>query len=182
VKRDLTWTRGGAELSADGLYRFKLWRRWNGSRAVGRILAFVMLNPSTADEHTDDATIRRCIGFAKDLGFDGVDVVNLFARISTYPHELRAWSTTRTGDPRGREALLDVALGAARVVVAWGANGDDWPDRVDTVMADLRRCRVPLYSFAGATKGGQPLHPLRLSSTHPLELWAANDLHGAIAQ
>ncbi|TMF61888.1 MAG: DUF1643 domain-containing protein, partial [Chloroflexi bacterium] len=66
----------GATFSADRRYRYRLWRRWDGARPV---VAFVMLNPSTADARRDDPTIRRCIGFAKSWGFGGVEVVNLFA-------------------------------------------------------------------------------------------------------
>ena len=36
----------GATFSADRRYRYRLWRRWDGARPV---VAFVMLNPSTAD-------------------------------------------------------------------------------------------------------------------------------------
>lgn len=50
----------------DGVYRYCLWRRVGGS--TSRVL-FVMLNPSTADEVTDDPTIRRCAGFARRWGF-----------------------------------------------------------------------------------------------------------------
>jgi hypothetical protein len=164
--------RNGAEFSADRLYRFKLWRRWNEG-ACGRIVAFVMLNPSDADEGSDDPTLRRCIGYAKRWGFDGVDVVNLFARVSTYPRDLLG-ADHPTGDPRALEALIESAMGAVRVVIAWGRNGGDWPGRRDEVYTALRRCGVPLHAFVGATKNGEPLHPLRLSGTHPLELWASN--------
>lgn len=170
MKVDLTWVRGGAELARP--YRFKLWRRWNEG-AVGRICAFVMLNPSQADATTDDATIRRCVGFAKLWGYDGIDVVNLLAVIETRSNALPAIERA-AGDPRCLEALIDTALGAARVVVAWGAGGDYLAVRIKEVMAELRRARVPLYAFAGATRGGHPRHPLRLAWTHPLELWAAH--------
>jgi hypothetical protein len=52
-------------LSDCGTYRYELWRRW----AEGPHVLFVMLNPSTADAVTDDATIRKCIGYAKRWGY-----------------------------------------------------------------------------------------------------------------
>jgi hypothetical protein len=186
MRPDLTWERGGAEFSSDGLYRFKLWRRWDGHQRIGHFVTFVMLNPSTADEKTDDATIRKCIGYAKRWGFNGLDVANLFARISTDPAELaelpypngpdgRPVFDILTGGPRCMRALVESINGAARVVAAWGANGDDWPERVDGVSSALRVLGVPLYAFAGATQGGQPLHPGRLAWAHPLVVWGAND-------
>src|SRR5271165_6802401 len=57
-----------------------------------------MLNPSKADEATDDPTIRRCIGFARSWGFGSLAVGNLFAYRATYPDELCA-----SPDPVGSE-------------------------------------------------------------------------------
>ncbi|SAL75871.1 hypothetical protein AWB68_04863 [Caballeronia choica] len=44
----------GAQLSDCGSYRYRLWREWDTSRPT---LAFLMLNPSTADHLNDDPTI-----------------------------------------------------------------------------------------------------------------------------
>jgi hypothetical protein len=81
--------RSGASLSLCGRYRFDLTREW-GCRPVkpDRRVAFVMLNPSTADGHADDPTIRRCMGFAREWGFDGLVVVNLFAMRATRPDDV----------------------------------------------------------------------------------------------
>lgn len=43
-------------MSEDGRYRYRLWRQWDR----GPVMAWIMLNPSTADAHTDDPTTRRC--------------------------------------------------------------------------------------------------------------------------
>lgn len=66
----------GAVIDPTGQYRYLLWRRiGHGEARVG----FCMLNPSTADASADDPTIRKCCGFARQWGFDVVEVVNLFA-------------------------------------------------------------------------------------------------------
>jgi hypothetical protein len=41
----------------------------DAARESSRVVAFIMLNPSTADETLNDPTIRRCIGFARAWGF-----------------------------------------------------------------------------------------------------------------
>lgn len=46
-------------------YRYTLTRFWGGRDHPARSLAFLMLNPSTADHTVDDPTIRRCMGFAR---------------------------------------------------------------------------------------------------------------------
>ena len=57
-------------------YRYWLSRRWQEG---GRSLAFIMLNPSTADELENDATIERCERRARHNGYGGLVVCNLFA-------------------------------------------------------------------------------------------------------
>ena len=68
-------------------YRYALWRRWAPGDDYGLLVG---LNPSTADHRRDDPTIRRCIGFARDWGYSGLCVANLFAFRATYPRDLFA--------------------------------------------------------------------------------------------
>ena len=82
----------GAEFSADRVYRYRLWRRW----AAGPMLVVIALNPSTADEAQDDPTIRRCLGYARDWGFAGLRMLNLFAFRATAPVVMM-----RAADPVG---------------------------------------------------------------------------------
>lgn len=59
-----------------GRYRYLLWRTWDMTRPR---LLWVLLNPSTADDQTDDPTLRRCIRFSRDWQYGGLEIVNLFA-------------------------------------------------------------------------------------------------------
>jgi hypothetical protein len=144
----------GALFSRDRRYRYRLWRRWDRSRLR---IAFCMLNPSTADERSDDPTIRRCIGFARHWGYGSVEIVNLFALRATDPRELRSMR-----DPigRGNDAYIIEAAGrSAAVVIAWGAHGA-FRER-GTRVVHLLSPRAPLLVL-GWTQAGQPRHPLYL--------------------
>jgi hypothetical protein len=144
----------GARFSRDGRYRYRLWRRWDPSRPV---VAFCMLNPSTADESTDDPTIRRCIGFARTWGYGGLEVVNLFALRATDPRELR-----RSHDPIGRlndGYVVDAAARSAAMVIAWGAHGV--LRSRGAAALELLSPRARLLAL-GWTTSGEPRHPLYL--------------------
>jgi hypothetical protein len=78
-------TERAAVLSECGRYRYVLTRTWDHDLAA---CAFIGLNPSTADAHEDDPTIRRCIRFARDWGHGGLIMLNLFAWRSTDPRGL----------------------------------------------------------------------------------------------
>ena len=107
-----------AVLSPCRLYRYELWRRWDGSRGVVMIIG---LNPSTADEAQDDPTVRRCITYARDWGYGGLCLTNLFALRATHPAALK----TAT-DPIGPENDLHLRTRARLAdlrVAAWGVNG-----------------------------------------------------------
>ena len=65
----------GAHISDCGTYRYRLWREWDRSRST---LAFLMLNPSTADHLTDDLTITRCMSRPVGGKFGRLEVANLF--------------------------------------------------------------------------------------------------------
>lgn len=146
---------GQAVISADGAYRYQLRRRWQSGASV---VAFVMLNPSTADARLDDPTIRRCTGFASAWGHDALVVVNLFAYRATQPELL-----AETVDPIGPENdyhLEKVCLAADRVVCAWGAHPMAM-ERQEVV----RKLLPNQVECLGTTLAGFPRHPLYLAAT-----------------
>jgi len=92
-----TWIQegdGSAVLSPCSRYRYLLGRRLHAPHR--RVVMFLMLNPSTADAIQDDATVRRCIGFAHDWGYEVLLVANLFAYRATDPSDLQlsGWLAT----------------------------------------------------------------------------------------
>jgi hypothetical protein len=144
------WHTGDAEISECGKYRYALRRRWGDHMSLD--CAFVMLNPSTADAKTDDATIRRCMQFASDWGFGGIFVANLYAYRATDPKALKALGAVLRFGPGNDWALHRATRDYPRVVFAWGGN------RLDE-LPSFRSYDNPPLCF-GKTKSGEPLHPL----------------------
>ncbi|KAB1184830.1 MULTISPECIES: DUF1643 domain-containing protein [Haloferax] len=142
--------RSSAVLSDCREYRYRLTREWNAEKPA---VAFLMLNPSTADETEDDPTIRRCIGYAKDWGYGSLVVGNLFALRSSDPSDLREHP-----DPIGPdndEHLQFICDNAEMVVAAWGTDGA-LKERGKEVAQTLNE---NLYAL-NTTKEGHPNHPL----------------------
>ena len=158
-------------LSPCRTYRYQLWREWelpaDETREFGPhlgVAAFIGLNPSTADETKDDATIRKCIGFAKRWGCTALCMVNLFAYRSRNPKLL-----LNNPDPVGPENddyLREVSWGAPLVIAAWGAfpQFDARARAVERLFVDLK--------CLGMSRGGFPRHPLMLPYKTRLQQWS----------
>jgi|TARA_B110000240_G_scaffold125713_1_gene140001 hypothetical protein len=130
-------------------YRYSLTRSWNS--ADGYVL-FIGLNPSIADEMVDDPTLKRCINFAKDWGYGGLIMVNLFAYMATYPSELKKATL-----PIGKENNKHILNGYQKsqlTVIAWGNDGY-LLGRDKEVLAIIEN---PMC--LNINKSGQPAHPL----------------------
>ncbi len=144
-------------------YRFALWRRWE----AGPQVLFIMLNPSAADELTDDPTIRHCIGFAKSWGFGSLAVGNLFAYRSASPSRLRASS-----DPVGYKNdrwLTRLHEESSLTIAAWGNHG--------RLLGRSRAVssRLPGLHILGLTVLGEPRHPLYVRSDLQPHHWTARN-------
>lgn len=150
----------GATMSPCGKYRYELTRFWDGRKPA---VAFVMLNPSTADAEIDDPTIRRCIGFAQAWGYGELRVYNLFALRATDPGELLT-SDAPVGPDNAK--FIEKARACDRIVCAWGATTLPKPHAhrglivTDLLMGEDSR---DLYCL-GYTKDGSPRHPLYVAS------------------
>jgi hypothetical protein len=144
-----------AEFSPCRKWRYVLRRRW----ARGPVVGFILLNPSTADETKDDPTIRRCIGFAKSLGFGGLTLGNLFALRSTDPRALK--SDVDPIGPGNALAILDIAGEAdGNIICGWGNHGA-FMNRGAEVLKSLRSFGATPMSLS-ITRLGEPAHPLYL--------------------
>lgn len=167
----VVYTERAAVLSPCGTYRYTLTRVWD---QFAPCVLWVMLNPSRADHTEDDATIRKCVGFARRWGSAGsIEVVNLYAFRATDPRDLE-----RAGRPIGPEndAHIREAIACADAIVcAWGAHEPKdslRPSALRRLMSDAGRSADCL----GRAKNGQPRHPLMLSYDTPRERYHTGHL------
>lgn len=143
-----TFEDNGATFSECRQYRYKLWRIWDRSKPL---IAFMGINPSTANETEPDNTIKRVIAIAKNNGFGGIYMINLFGLVSTDPDVL----LTHPNPVGDNDTHIEVVQGLVwGVVCAWGA----------FKQAKLRANEV--YPRIGnpltlcILKDGSPKHPL----------------------
>ena len=130
-------------------YRYALSRSWDDKK---KIVLFIGLNPSTADEKKDDPTIRRCINYAQSWGFGGLQVANLFAYRATKPTKLR-YVENPVGDDNDQQ-LIKLSKMADLTVAAWGNEGVLF--NRDKQVIKL----IPNLMCLKINKSGQPAHPL----------------------
>lgn len=154
-----------------GRYRYSLTRWWEPEpgRQPGRV-AWVMLNPSTADALEDDPTVRRVRGFSEAWGFSEFEVVNLFAYRSSSPAHLWERRCDIVG-PQNGDYLRAAVNRASRVVVAWGTGaGGDLGPRVATLVGMMRPHGVRAMCL-GLNRDGSPKHPLYLRADTVPQPW-----------
>ena len=186
---------GVACFTEDRAIRWWLQRVWD---PTARDMVWIMLNPSLADESRDDATIRRCTGYARREGCGSITVVNLFPVISTDPHLLiTRLATGGNGDvrwvpanPWWEDTNLGFICAAARgarllpgklspvvtglrprplIMCGWGTWGGHPGLARAAVQVNAELARDRVaWNALGYTADGQPRHPLRLRADAPL--------------
>lgn len=143
----------GAVFDASRTYRFLAWRFWNEEPRV----MFVGLNPSTADEYENDATIRRCLSFAEKWGYGGIYMCNIFAYRTTYPYTLAHCEAIHAANI---PAITMASKLVVQTVLAWG-DGVEQVNEGGLVANHIREIIAPSMCF-GFTQKGNPRHPLYL--------------------
>jgi hypothetical protein len=164
----------GAVFSDCMRYRYRLWRVWNDKYPRA---CFVMMNPSTADEISNDPTIERRIRHVRRLcetheggpiEFGGVEVVNVFAWRETDSRKLaeRVADGVDIVGQDNDEAIYHAARAAISsggfVCCAWGAPAAKLGGRHRQVAEMLTRSDIEMSALR-LNADGTPQHPLYLS-------------------
>jgi hypothetical protein len=176
INRCVLDTPEGAAFAPGRNWRYTLWRRWNitGGITVGipadvselnRMVAFIGLNPSTADENKNDPTVTRCINFAKAWGYDGMIMLNLFAWRDTDPKKMKR-ALLPVGS-RNDGVIQYLVQRVGKTIACWGNHGG-YRNR-SCFVADLARS-IPI-DHLGLTKSGEPKHPLYIPASTKPTLW-----------
>ncbi len=146
----------GAVFSPCKTYRYRLWRTWDASK---KPIVFLMLNPSIADENQNDPTVERCQRRAMAMGYGGIQVVNIFALVSTDPMGL--YSCDDPVGPENNTAILEAVKDAGMVVCAWGTHGKHQARAKEVV--DLLLSAGVTPHCLGRNSDGSGKHPLYVS-------------------
>ncbi len=164
-----------AFFSEDRRFRYILQRHVENLMAENsRILVFIGLNPSTADELVDDPTIRRLLGYAERNGFTKLYVGNLFAYRATDPKDLRK-AEFPGADRQNNECLKEMVRVASSVLCGWGTMGKH-NDRDLEVMQMIGDKAVCLK----VNSDGTPAHPLYLRKDLPMVKYHGRKTGGVV--
>ena len=144
----------GATISPCKKYRYDLIRCW---ASITQPLGVIMLNPSKADASKDDSTIKKLFKIARNNGFGGIEVVNLFALRSTDPTALTT-STDPVGDKNYEyiDRIVEELGAVSKILIAWGSH------KVANPEAERLFNRHPDQEFycLKINADGNPKHPL----------------------
>ena len=157
-----------SDISLCGKYRYSLERDWSGKDNAPYML-FVCINPSTADAVTDDATVRKCKGFAKITGYKRIFIANIYSYRTKDWNLLLSLSQSERLGPDTDNKLIELVSNAGLTAAAWGNLHDNLcKERADYVIKKIRKI-CPLYVL-GLTCQGYPVHPSRYRYGMPI-LW-----------
>lgn len=146
-----------AYISSDPRYRYWLTRIWDSSKPI---VVWMMLNPSTADAEKDDATMRRCMAFARAWDYGGMAVINLYAFRARSPKVMLA-AEDPVGIHNNRWIVLwweQARRTGAPIICGWGNNARQ--DRVQEILRMSESYGITLHALEMGNKA--PKHPLYL--------------------
>jgi hypothetical protein len=150
-----------AYLSPDRKYRYWLLRVWDESRPL---FCCIGQNPSKADEVTNDATIRKDLGFAARGGFGGLLKLNVAAIRATDPRD--CWTAEAPIGPENSVEYLHQYLTKFQpelIVAAWGNMHKRFAEHCAAI-----KSQIPNLWCFGTTQSGSPRHTLMLPYTTKL--------------
>ena len=146
-----------ALLSSCRTYRYRLDR--NVDLLGDKVVAYFGVNPSTADEDIDDATVRKWRGFSQRLQANRFIVGNVFAYRATDVSQLA--NVEDAVGPDNPMHLKSIIAEADILIPCWGSRNKLpqilWP-HLDNLLFVLLHSGKPVYCF-GKTASQDPKHP-----------------------
>ena len=150
-------------------YRYELTRSY---RSGSKLLCFIMFNPSTSNSEESDNTTKRCLSIAKNWGYDGIALYNLYAIRSkdkkAVERRIKTNKKHAIAEIVGKEnkEVLDHAIKCKqydKIVCAWGnhPHSEDFDTRALNI---LKRIGIGRLRILGISKKKMPNHPLGVST------------------
>lgn len=138
----------GATFSEDMKHRYVLWRTWDDVKKVAMCIG---LNPSTANNETDDSTIRYLTKVLDANGYGGLSMVNCYTHITSKPEELPVGEAM----PYAAAEIMQLnAHNCQEIIFCWGNFKEITP-----AMVGAMHIMFPNAKCFGKTKAGNPMHP-----------------------
>jgi hypothetical protein len=101
--------------------RYSLIKEWYKKGEAVKKATVIMYNPSISSDLKTDLTVCKCLNFLIDQGFNAMEVVNLFAKRSKDPSEVK--KADKIHDPLNHSFIKEAFESAEIIIVAWGSNG-----------------------------------------------------------
>lgn len=144
-----------AVFSDDGTKRYLLRKTWDAAKPK---LTIIMLAPSQASEVSMDTTTQLVVNNVCRLGYGGVTIVNLFAKLNDF-----MLKEAEDEDAENLEAIIGAVKDCEKVVLAAGTGklkNKVFQKRQEQVMTALRPYEDKLHCLCNETGGGRLQHPL----------------------
>lgn len=149
-----------AIFSECGKFRYRLER---DIKEDGIVVAFLGINPSTANTFENDPTVRKWIGFSKQLNAKKILVGNIFNLVTPDTSEL-AEAEDLFG-PENQNHIHSILNEADLIVACWGSRykvPKSLHFYFDEFLERLCKGNKEIYCY-GTTQSGDPKHVGRIS-------------------
>ena len=106
------------KLKVDGIaYKYRTYYKTVWDESKENLLTFIMLNPSTADQYSNDSSVNNCIKIAKKCGnYGGIEVLNVYSL--RHPNYSKIVDYIKNGKGNPNDIVYHAKC--KNVVLAWG--------------------------------------------------------------
>lgn len=106
------------KLKVDGIaYKYRTYYKTVWDESKENLLTFIMLNPSTADQYSNDPSVNNCIKIAKKCGnYNGIEVLNVYSL--RHPNYSKIVDCIKNGKGNPNDIVYQAKC--KNVVLAWG--------------------------------------------------------------
>lgn len=137
-------------------YRYLLRKEWDSKKKKAMV---VMINPSTANDISMDFTTLYTLNNLQNLDFGGVDIVNLYPKIT---NKLKMLDISEKEIKLNNNLIIELAEKVDTIILAWGKKGEN-SKKISTQQHSLINLLNKYHEkifVLGDGSGGSWYHPL----------------------